>query len=201
VSQEFKIRCINLDDAQATLDIYAPFVQQTAVSFEYEVPSLKEWESRIAAYTKDCPWLVCAHLGEVVGYAYAGKHRTRIAYAWSAEVTIYLLEPFHGRGIARELYKALFALLKEQGYVNVLAGVTIPNVKSETFHLKMGFEEVGVYRKVGYKFGAWHDTFWFQRHLVEHPRNPQMPTPFEEIHHSAAVHSILSAASAALRGK
>lgn len=171
MGHQFVIRCINLSDVQPTLDIYAPFVQHTAVSFEYEVPSIKEWESRIEAYTKEFPWLVCAYEGMVVGYSYAGKHRTRTAYAWSAEVTIYLLEPFHGREVANALYQALFAVLKEQGYVNVLAGVTTPNAKSEKFHLKMNFEDVVVYRKVGYKFGTWYDTRWFQRHLVESPDN------------------------------
>ncbi len=201
MDSEFHLRLITLKDAKATLDIYAPYVQQTAVSFEYDVPSLQEWERRINAYTKDCPWLVCEHRGRIIGYAYASKHRDRTAYAWSADAAIYLSETFHGRGVAAALYETLFVLLKLQGYVNVLAGITIPNNKSENFHLKMGFQEVGIYRKIGYKFGTWHDTRWLQHVLAEHPSNPEKPKSFLDVQNTTELRSIIQNANAALNRK
>jgi L-amino acid N-acyltransferase YncA len=198
LNKEYNLRLITPDDAKATLAIYAPYVLQLPVSFEYEVPGLQEWESRISAYAKICPWLVCECQERVVGYAYAGRHRDRTAYAWSAEAAIYLANDFHGQGIAAALYNVLFELLKLQGYVNVLAGITIPNGQSENFHRRMGFQEVGVYKKIGYKFGAWHDVRWLQLSLMEHPALPQTPKPFSDLRDTEAVQGILQAASAGL---
>ncbi len=192
MNKDFTIRLINPEDAPATLDIYRPFVEKTAISFEYEVPSLEEWKSRIRTYTADYPWLVCEYQGRIAGYAYGSKHRSRTAYDWSPESTIYLAEDFHGAGIGRMLYETLFELLKLQGYVNVYAGVTVPNAKSEAFHLAMGFYDVGVFKKVGFKFGAWHDTRWFQRHLVAHPPQPTKPKRLEEVRDAPEFTAILA---------
>jgi phosphinothricin acetyltransferase len=198
MNSDFEIRLIEQTDAQATLNIYAPYVQQTAVSFEYEVPTIQEWEKRIETYSNDCPWLVCEQQGKVVGYAYAGKHRSRVAYAWSAELAVYILEQFHGFGIAAALYKTLFDLLRLQGYVNALAGVTIPNAKSENFHLKMGFEDVGIYKNVGYKIGDWHSTRWFQLALQPHEKEPKKPRSFSEIQQTSEVATVLQTGNAIL---
>jgi phosphinothricin acetyltransferase len=194
LNSAFHIRLITPGDVEATLAIYAPYVQHTAVSFEYEVPTFEEWESRIIEYTADFPWLVCQLGNRVAGYAYAGKHRSRMAYAWSAESTIYVSAEVHGCGVAGALYEALFALLKLQGYLNVFAGITVPNARSEGFHQKLGFKEVGIYKKVGYKHGKWHDVRWLQRSLTEHSAEPIMPVSFSNMHSHAGVAAILQQA-------
>ena len=173
MTKDFVIRLINPDDARSTLEVYRPYVESTAISFEYDVPSLEEWKKRIENISTEYPWLVCEHDQEIIGYAYGSKHRYRTAYSWSAESTVYVEERFHRKGVARILYETLFALLRLQGYVNVYAGVTVPNPKSEAFHLSMGFYEVGTFRNIGFKHGAWHDTRWFQLHLVDHPEPPE----------------------------
>jgi L-amino acid N-acyltransferase YncA len=198
MKNEFNIRLINLNDAQATLEIYRPYVEKTIISFEYDAPDMEEWEKRIRTITAEYPWLVCEHNGEVIGYAYASKHRYRTAYSWAVESTIYLSEKFHHKGVAAILYEALFQLLWLQGYVNVYAGVTVPNIKSEKFHLSSGFYDVGYFKKIGFKFGAWHDTRWFQRHLAEHPDNPMKPKIPAEIINTPAFKKTLEDANTKL---
>jgi L-amino acid N-acyltransferase YncA len=193
------IRLITLADAEATLAIYAPYVQNTIISFEYEVPALEDWIKRIETNTAEYPWLVCEDGSRMVGYAYGSKHRYRTAYSWSPESTVYMAEDYHRRGIARILYETLFALLKLQGYFNVYAGVGLPNVKSEAFHEAMGFQEIGIFKKVGYKLGNWHDTRWFQLHLAEHHVNPEFPKKLAEVKTTADFRQILAAANGRLK--
>ena len=152
-------------DAHAIAAIYAPMVEQTAISFEEVAPSAQEMASRIAALNGQFPWLVAERTGEVFGYAYASRHRERAAYRWSADTSVYVDRRAHRRGIARALYVALFELLKSQGYHHVFAGITLPNDASVGLHRALDFEPVGVYRSVGFKFGRWHDTSWWQRPL------------------------------------
>jgi phosphinothricin acetyltransferase len=200
MSQDFRIRHINKEDAEATLNIYAPYVQNTIISFEYEVPTLKEWIARIETNTTEYPWLVCEYKNEIIGYAYGSKHRHRTAYSWSPESTVYLSHTFHRLGIAKVLYESLFDLLRLQGYVNVYAGVSMPNINSESFHLALGFTELGVFKKIGFKFGAWHDTKWFQLHLINHPDNPQNPKVLNEVLHTEMFVDIITKANLKLKG-
>jgi phosphinothricin acetyltransferase len=200
MTNDFSIRLITPGDAEATLNIYRPYVENTIISFEYEVPSLEEWQSRIATNTAGYPWLVCEYRGNIVGYAYGCTHRYRTAYSWSPEATVYMDGRYHRLGLARILYQTLFALLRLQGYVNVYAGVGLPNAKSEEFHQALGFYDIGIFKKVGYKLGAWHDTKWFQLHLLEHPENPEMPKKPAEVAHSAAFRDILEAANEEMKG-
>lgn len=195
MTKDFKIRLINLDDAKATLEIYRPYVQNTIISFEYEVPTLQEWETRIKTNTAEYPWLVCEYKKQIIGYAYGSKHRYRTAYSWSPESTVYLSDKFHRLGIARVLYETLFDLLKLQGYVNVYAGISLPNVKSEDFHQALGFYEIGIFKKIGFKHGAWHDTRWFQLHLIEHPDNPMKPKTLSEVQNTSDFNAILEKAN------
>lgn len=167
-----RIRPITPADHQAVLDIYAPYIRQSPISFEYEVPSLNEFSRRIGEVTTVYPWLVAEVNGRLVGYAYAGRHRSRQAYDWSAEASVYLDPEFQRRGIAQRLYQTLFGILRLQGVVNLYAGITIPNRASESFHASMGFTDVGVYRNVGYKAGSWHDVKWMVLFLRDHPGNP-----------------------------
>lgn len=195
MESEFKIRPITIEDAQTTLSIYKYYVDNTIISFEYEAPSLVEWTKRITTNTEDYPWLVCEHKGSVVGYAYGSRHRYRTAYSWSPESTVYVAEGFHRAGIGRVLYEALFELMKLQGYVNVYAGVGLPNIKSETFHQALGFYEIGIFKKIGFKHGAWHDTRWFQLHLTEHPDEPAFPKKLADVIDTEAFNRILDVAN------
>lgn len=188
------IRFATNDDTSAILNVYAPFITDTVITFEYEVPSLAEFSDRIKTIQQQLPYLVAEEDGRILGYAYASKHRDRIAYQWSVDISVYIHSDGHRQGIGRQLYTVLLALLREQGYYNVYAGITIPNQKSEGFHRSMGFEPVGVYTNVGYKFGHWHSVIWLSLIL-----QPYSPTPTPPVAISALpderVRSILSVTS------
>ncbi|MBD2701326.1 N-acetyltransferase family protein [Spirosoma sp. BT702] len=169
------IRFATPDDAPAILAIYGPYIQQTSITFEYDVPSADEFAGRIRTIQQQLPYLVAEADGNVVGYAYAAKHRDRTAYQWSVETSVYVHPDAHRKGIARQLYTTLFDLLRRQEYYNVYAGITLPNPKSESFHQSFGFEQIGIYKHIGYKFGAWHDVVWYQLSLQ--PLSAQPATP------------------------
>ena len=163
------IRSATLDDAPALLEIYRPFIENTAVSFETQVPTVDEFAARVEKALNGWAWLVAEVDGQIAGYAYGGTHRERAAYRWSVETSVYLHSDFHRRGIARLLYSQLFDVLAEKGYCNAYAGATLPNDASISFHRSMGFEWVGVFKRVGWKFGRWHDVAWMQHVLRETP--------------------------------
>lgn len=172
------IRFIQPEDAEAVLAIYAPYILDTAITFETIVPSLKEFTERIEQYTRKYPWLVAEEEGKIIGYAYAGKHRDREAYQWCVESSVYINKDFHGRGIAKALYERLFELLKASGFINVYAGITQPNEPSNRLHERMGFTPVGIYKRIGYKLGQWHDVLWMSLSLEEHRLSPEEPGKF-----------------------
>ena len=149
--------------------IYAPFVTDTAVSFELEPPSVEEFLQRILVAQSKWAWLVAAQAGQVAGYAYASSFRQRAAYQWSIEVSAYLAPAARGRGIGRALYERLIALMVAKGYCTAYAGITLPNEASVRLHQAVGFVPVGVFRRAGRKFGAWHDVSWWQRELRDEP--------------------------------
>jgi phosphinothricin acetyltransferase len=163
----YSLRLITPADVQQVLDIYAPYVLHTAITFDYEVPSTDEFIHKIETITAQYPWIGYFEGDQLLGYAYASRHRPKAAYEWSPESTIYVREGHHGKGIGRILYEELFRLLREQGYFNVFAGVLIPNEGSERLHKSVGFEEIGIFRKIGYKLGNWQDVKWFQLRLQE----------------------------------
>ncbi len=141
----------------------SPIVADSHISFEEQPPSLEEMRERLRAGSARYPWLVaCSADGAVVGYAYAGPHRERAGYRWSADVCVYVAAQARGTGVGRKLYTQLFALLKRQGFYNAFAGVALPNDASVALHRSMGFTDVGTYRRVGFKSGAWYDTLWLQ---------------------------------------
>ena len=160
------LRLARASDAAAVADIYRPAVTERATSFELEAPDATEMSRRIAACLERTPWLVAEEKGRVLGYAYAGPHRTRAAYQWSVEVSAYVDENAHRRGVGRALYEALFRVLVLQGFRNAYAGITLPNAASDGFHRSLGFTRVGVFRKVGFKLDKWHDVAWLERPLV-----------------------------------
>jgi len=173
---EKRIRKIELSDAKAVRDIYTPFVSDNATSFEVEPPDVPAMEQRIRSLCEQYPWLVFEVDGTVLGYAYASSHRTRRAYQWCVEVSVYIHETAHRRGVGRALYLALFEVLRRQGYVNAYAGITLPNPGSVGLHESLGFVPAGVFPKIGFKFGDWHDVAWLQLRLSD-PRTP-VPDPY-----------------------
>lgn len=177
----YNIRLITPTDAEAALAVYAPYVLHTANTFEYEIPSVDDFRTKIEKITAQYPWLVCECDGEIVGYAYGSTHRERAAYQWSPESTVYISDKHHRKGIARVLYNTLFALLQQQGYINVFASVLVTNVNSVEFHRAYGFEEIGLFKNIGYKLGEWHTNLWFQYTLQEHVIDPSVPIPITKM--------------------
>jgi len=158
-----QIRNVTLNDVQELLDIYSYYVLNTTITFEYETPSMDEFTQRIQKITQKYPYLVATLDDEIVGYAYATSYKERAAYDWSVETTVYVKNDKHGLGIGKELYLHLEQALKEKNIVNMLACITYPNPKSIDFHTKFGFEKVGHFPKVGYKFNEWRDIVWMQK--------------------------------------
>lgn len=153
-----RARRARTDDAAAIAAIYAPFVTDTVVSFEAEPPTSADMCARIAEIGPMYPWLVATDAGRVVGYAYGSQHRARAAYQWSADVTVYLKPDYQRRGLGTKLYRTLFSLLRRQNFRSLYAGITLPNDGSVALHRSMGMNDVGIYRNVGFKFGAWRDV-------------------------------------------
>ena len=161
----FTVRDATAEDAAACAVIYAPYVTETAISFEYEPPTAEAMAQRIATAQQRHAWLVLEDDGRVVGYAYGGPHKDRAAYRWACEVSVYLELGRRRSGAGRALYEALFDRLAARGFRTLVAGMTLPNPASEGLHRALGFEPVGVYRRIGWKNGAWHDVAWVQRSI------------------------------------
>jgi L-amino acid N-acyltransferase YncA len=165
------VRRATTADAAACAAIYAPYVAETAISFEAEPPTAKEMARRIAAALERHDWLVLQDGDRVVAYAYGGPYKARDAYRWACEVSVYVERGRHRAGAGRALYEALFERLAARGYTMAVAGMTLPNEGSVRLHRAMGFEPVGTYRRIGYKGGRWHDVAWTQRSLAT-PADP-----------------------------
>jgi phosphinothricin acetyltransferase len=159
-------------DGAACAEIYAPFVTGTTISFEEVPPDAAEFARRIERITAIFPWLVAELDGRVTGFAYASRHRERAAYRWAADVSVYVGREHHRRGIGRALYGELLGLLHRQGLYTLCAGITLPNAASVALHEGLGFQLVGVYRRIGYKQGAWRDVGWWQLELSPPPAGP-----------------------------
>ena len=180
------IRLATPHDAVGVQAIYAPVVRDTAISFEWEPPSVADMQKRIVEVVERMPWLVCEHRGEILGYTYASPHRVRTAYQWSVDVSVYIQAQARRSGVGRGLYQSLFALLALQGFYHAYAGITLPNPASVGLHEALGFAPVGVYRAVGYKLGAWHDVGWWQLTLQARVIPPEPPVEFSTVRESAA---------------
>lgn len=169
------IRDVTRADAEQLLKIYAPIVQNTAISFETEVPSILEFAERISKITSKYPWVCLEISGVPVAYAYASEHRARAAYQWSVDITAYVSEEHRGRGFGKMLYTSLFERLKKQEFYNVFAGIALPNPASVALHQSMGMKCLGVYQSVGFKLGKWHDVGWWQGKLKDYELDPKAP--------------------------
>ena len=159
-------------DAKSLLDIYAPYVTDTCISFEDVVPSVLEFESRIQKTLPNFPYIVCEVNGKPVGYAYAHSYRSRAAYYWGAELSIYVDKDSHHGGIGTALYTALIALLKAMNFQTVYGIVTYPNPKSEKLHEKMGFQNCGIMPKCGYKMNQWVGIVNYELEIGTFPKEP-----------------------------
>jgi L-amino acid N-acyltransferase YncA len=164
-------------DADACAAIYAPYVNDTVISLEERAPSQEEFADRIQRTTQTHPWIVAQDENEVIGFAYATRHRERASYRWAADVTVYVTPARQRRGVGRALYETLFALLVAQGVRIACAGVTLPNEASVGLHEALGFRPVGVYRNIGFKHGAWRDVGWWQLELGGPDGSPSEPGP------------------------
>jgi L-amino acid N-acyltransferase YncA len=180
-----RIRLARSSDAPAIAAIYGPVVESTAISFETEPPGAAEMARRIEQTMASHPWLVCEVGPGVVGYAYASPHRSRAAYRWSVDTSVYVAQRWHRRGIGRGLYTSLSEVLAAQGFINAYAGIALPNPASVRLHEAVGFTSVGVYERVGYKLGRWHDVGWWQRALTSPPAVPQEPRVLAAVREAA----------------
>lgn len=182
------IRTAVLQDAEVLLEIYAPYVKNTAITFEYDVPTVEEFAGRMSNVLRRYPYLVAEVDGEPAGYAYAGPFKERAAYDWAVETTVYVKEDMKKHGIGRALYEALEKTLAAQGILNLNACIAFPEKEDEylttdsvKFHKKMGFSEVGRFHKCGCKFGRWYDMVWMEKHIGTHEENPAEVRFFAEV--------------------
>lgn len=201
-SERLEIRFASADDAAGVAAIYAPNVTDSSISFEAEPPAPEAMRERILATLEQTPWLVCERAGELLGYAYASAHSERAAYRWSLNASVYVAAGCRRLGIGRALYTSLFALARLGGYYAVHAGVTLPNAPSVALHESLGFVPVGVYRAVGFKFGAWRDVGWWQLELRPRTGTPAAPIALPRLlaEAPAEVAAALAAGCGQLRG-
>ena len=175
------IRTASVSDAPALLSIYAPYVEKTAITFEYTVPTPEDFRERIARTLDRYPYLAAECSGTVMGYAYASAFKERAAYDWSVETSIYVRQDLHRGGIGKALYLALEEALKRQHIINVNACIAYPNPESIAFHEHLGYKTVAHFTQCGYKQGHWYDMIWMEKMLAPHPAQPQPIIPFSEI--------------------
>jgi len=197
------LRLASPADGAAVAALYAPYVRDTSITFEYEVPDGAEFGRRIETVLKLAPWLLAVESGPggetLLGYAYGGTWRTRVAYRWVVETAVYVDKRQHRRGIGRALYGALLDLLRLQGFCRALGGITIPNPESIALHEKLGFTHVGTYPKCGFKYGTWWDVGFWDVGLREHPKEPQETLSVAALMKRPEAAEVLRRASAAIR--
>lgn len=182
------VRIATTEDAKELLEIYAPYVQETAVSFEYTVPSVEEFQERIEHTLEKYPYLVMEQEGKIVGYAYAGPFKQRVAYDYAVETTIYVRKENRRDGIGRKLYEALEYYLRKQNIINLNACIADPEKEDQyltkdsvRFHKRMGYELVGKFHKCGYKFNRWYDMVWMEKIIGNHIQSPDPVIWFSEL--------------------
>ena len=181
------IRTATVSDAQALLNIYAPYVEHTAITFEYDIPSVEEFASRIKHTLQKYPYLIAERNGKLLGYAYAGPFHERPAYDWAVETSIYVDQNIRHQGIGRKLHDALEEALRSQGILNMNACIAYPSEEDEyldrnsmKFHTHMGYRLVGEFYQCGYKFHRWYNMVWMEKLIGEHLTDqtpPRFPSP------------------------
>lgn len=174
------VRLATVQDVPRILGIYKPYVENTAISFEYKAPTLEEFTQRFLKITAWFPWLVWEEQGVILGYAYGSLPFERAAYQWSAEASVYLCEDARGKGIGRKLYAALEQLLQKQGYRKVYAIITTANDASVAFHQAVGYRHRAAFPDCGYKFGKWYGTVWMEKELNAWDAPPRAPVSIHQ---------------------
>lgn len=170
------VRDVTPEDAAAIAAIYAPYVRDTAITFEIDCPDAAEMRNRIIETTARFPWLVAEDGHDLCGYAYATAFRARAAYRWVVEATVYVADGFHRRGIGRALYEPLLDRLDRQGFQAAIGAIALPNTGSVALHEAMGFVHKGTYHEVGFKLGRWHDVAIWQCDFGPRPEKPAEPS-------------------------
>lgn len=184
-----KIRMATKADAKEILEIYAPYVKDTAISFEYDVPSVEEFAERINNTLKKYPYIVAIDNNQIIGYAYVSAFHERVAYDWAVETTVYLSQDCRGMGVGKKLYLALEEILKRQNILNLNACIAYTSTENEHltngsayFHEHLGYKKVAHFTKCGYKFGNWYDMIWMEKIIGEHSENPKPVISISELH-------------------
>lgn len=173
-----RLRTARLQDASAILDIYAPYIENTTITFEYAVPTEAEFQKRIENIMTAYPYYVCEDKGEVIGYAYGCRFSERAAYNWDMELSVYIKDGFKGKGIASALYGALIETGEYMGVRNFYARITAPNLPSENLHRRFGFVLEGTLKKSGFKHSVWKDVLYYTKHIKgDEPPAPLIPFP------------------------
>jgi len=187
-AEEMMIRIATEADAGGLLEIYAPYVRDTAITFEYEVPSVEEFVSRIREVQERYPYLVAERAGRIVGYAYAGPFHSRAAYQWGVETSIYVDKSCKRTGVGGKLHEALENILREQGILNLNACIAYPRPVDEyltedsvKFHERLGYRLVGEFEKCGYKFSKWYNMVWMEKHIGVHLEKQPPVKNFEQV--------------------
>ena len=170
------IRMAEIDDSRAILDIYAPYIEETAITLTSQIPSIDEIAKTMMGIKRQYPYLVCCVDNKVVGFAYAHRIRPHEAYLWNAELSVYILPEYQGQGVGTALYTALFYILKVQGFCNLYAVITLPSSASIALHKRFGFTEMCVQKAVGYKLGEWRDVLWME-HRIDGAIDPGVHGP------------------------
>ena len=180
--QSLTLRTATAADAPHLLAIYAPYVLNTAITFEYTVPTEAEFAQRITRTLARYPYLVAEDAsGHLLGYAYASAFKERAAYDWSVETSIYVRQDTHGQGVGKALYQALENALARQHIINVNACIAYPNPGSIAFHERLGYKTVAHFTRCGFKQGQWYDMIWMEKMLADHPAHPLPVIPFPQL--------------------
>lgn len=175
------LQLIKEEDVSEVLEIYEPYILNTSITFEYEVPSLESFSERVAHYSYQFPWIVAKDQGKIAGYAYASTYREREAYSWCCELSVYLRHEYQGIDLGRTLYSALMDLLTLQGYYTVYGVISLPNEASIALHNRLGFSMEGIQKNCGFKHGTWHDTAIMSKSLQDYESPQAPPKPIHEL--------------------
>lgn len=183
-----KIRIAKLEDAKKLLDIYTPYIEETAITFEYSVPSIEEFKNRISHTLNKYPYLVAERNNKILGYAYASPFKERAAYDWAVETTIYVDKTMKKMGIGKILYDSLEKVLSAQNILNLNACIACPIIEDEyltknsvAFHEHLVYRLVGEFYKCGYKFNRWYNMVWMEKYIGSHIENQPPIKTFEEV--------------------
>ena len=176
-----EIRLVTNKDVKGILDIYTPYVKDTTITFEYDVPTMEEFSKRVEDISNTMPYFVAVEDTTIIGYCYATKHRTRAAYQWAVELSIYVDQTMARKQVGTKLYVILLDTLKKLGYHQAYACITLPNSSSVNFHKKFDFKEIGIFHQCGYKGNTWLDTLWMECRLQEYNGQVQCPKSIQEL--------------------